>query len=259
MFTTKNGDRILGAKMKVSKGTIILTPYLKFETEDNIKYDKNDKASWTAKAIQVGSQFFSNLVEIDNVLNKIDTKTPKPDWVKNERYVLIEAEQTKQLITENIKKCEKIQEENLKLNSVLEEQESIKDLLFETGKALEQAVTKSLKILGFKAENFDDGDLELDQIIVSPEGHRLIGECEGKDSKDIDVSKFRQLLDGLNADFERDEVNEKASGVLFGNPQRLLDPTQRTLDFTKNAGRALRGRALDLLKQQTCLTHVNIL
>ena len=62
----------------------------------------------------------------------------------------------------------------------------------------------------FKAENFDDGKLELDQVITSPEGVRFIGECEGKDNKQIDITKFRQLSDSLNEDFERENVNEKA-------------------------------------------------
>ncbi|MCD4724968.1 MAG: hypothetical protein K8R63_08995 [Bacteroidales bacterium] len=70
-------------------------------------------------------------------------------------------------------------------------------MLYETGKPLEQAVIKALKLLGYQAENFDDGILELDQIIISPENIRYIGECEGKDKKDIDVGKFRQLQDSL--------------------------------------------------------------
>ena len=46
--------------------------------------------------------------------------------------------------------------------------------------------SKALVILGYKAEIYDNGVLELDQIIVSPEGYRYIGECEGKNKKDID-------------------------------------------------------------------------
>jgi hypothetical protein len=86
----------------------------------------------------------------------------------------------------------------------------LQDLLFEQGKPLENAVTKALRILGFEAENYDDGELELDQVITNSEGHRYIGECEGKDNKDIDITKFRQLLESLNADFDREEVEEKA-------------------------------------------------
>ena len=148
--------------------------------------------------------------------------------------------------SEILKKQKEI--ENLKLK--LDEQESLKDLLFETGKPLENAVIKALKILNYQAENYDDGKLELDQIIYSPEGERFIGECEGKDNKDIDVSKFRQLLDGLNADFEKEEVNEKAVGLLFGNPQRLLNPSERTLTFTQKCMTGAKRENIGLIKTE---------
>ena len=128
-------------------------------------------------------------------------------------------------------------------------------LLYETGKLLENAVSKALKILGYlQAENYNDGKLELDQVIVSPEGDRFIGECEGKDSTAINVDKFRQLNDSLYEDFQREEVLEKANGIIFGNPQRLSEPNKRTLTFTEkcinNARREKVGLVLtmDLFK-----------
>ncbi|QKZ14192.1 hypothetical protein [Spirosoma sp. KUDC1026] len=105
-----------------------------------------------------------------------------------------------------------------------------------------------MKILGYSAEGFDDGRLELDQIIISPEGDRFIGECEGKDTKDIDVSKFRQLQDALNEDFAREEVSEKAYGILFGNPQRLTSPFERTLDFTDKCKRGAEREKIALIR-----------
>jgi hypothetical protein len=69
-------------------------------------------------------------------------------------------------------------------------------------------------------------------VTSSPEKNRYIGETEGKDNKDINVTKFRQLVDALNADFARVEVKEKAFGILFGNAERLKEPEKRKLDFT---------------------------
>lgn len=120
--------------------------------------------------------------------------------------------------------------------------------MYESGKPLENAVIKALKILGYSAENYDDGKLELDQVIISPEGDRFIGECEGKDNKDIDITKFRQLQDGLNADFEREEVSEKAYDLLIGNPQRMIDPNLRTLDFTEKCQSAAKREQMGLIK-----------
>lgn len=231
LFTTKNGDRILGAMGKINKGHLVLIPNLSFEKSGYTIQTKNGE-NWTKKAKQKGSQFTAAIVEIDKVLNKAESKTPKPAWVSNSEFNLIKAEQTSKIIQSNIEECNRLVAENETLINVLEEQESLKDLLFETGTQLERAVIKALIIVGYKAENYDDGTLELDQIILSPEGERMVGECEGKDSKDIDVSKFRQLLDGLNADFEKEDVVERASGLLFGNPQRLIAPSERSLTFT---------------------------
>lgn len=233
-FTTKNKDRILGASLKLGNGFVVLIPNITFEIDSFVKYNsKTDKSTWTSEALKKGTIFINCLAEIDKTIRKSEEKTPKPSWVNNIDYNLSEAIKTEQLIKKKKDEIEKRKKEIEELNLLLEEQSSIKDLLFESGKSLEAAVIKALHILGYNAENYDDGVLELDQIIVSPEGERFIGECEGKDNKDIDVSKFRQLLDGLNADFEKDNVTEKAFGLLFGNPQRLILPSERTLSFTQ--------------------------
>ena len=68
--------------------------------------------------------------------------------------------------------------------------------------------------------------------------------------KDIDVSKFRQLLDGLNADFEKENVEDKAFGLLFGNPQRLTNPQERTLSFTKKCVTGAKRENIGLIKTE---------
>lgn len=233
-FTTKKKDRILGATLKVKEGKLIFLPNLNFSIPEHSEYNEiTNQELWTKEAITKGKIFVQSIIEIEKALTQNNQKSPKPNWIYEKQYELLESNNTKKIIEKNNAEIAKRQKENENLNLVLEEQESLKDLLFETGKPLEDAVTFALKILGYNAENFDDGELELDQIINSPEGNRYIGECEGKENKDIDVSKFRQLLDGLNADFEKETVEEKAFGLLFGNPQRLVEPSKRNLDFTK--------------------------
>lgn len=249
LFTTKNGDRILGTVFKIKDGYVIFLPNLNFNDQSFSFYDKEkDKEYWTEEALKRGKIFINSLVAIDKSLRSVKAKTPKPEWLENEEYSIEKAIETRRLIRKIEKEIAKKTKELKELNSVLEEQESLKDLLFETGKPLELAVLKALTILGYKAENYDDGDLELDQIILSPEGFRFIGECEGKDNKDIDVSKFRQLLDGLNADFEKESVTEKAFGLLFGNPQRLIPPNERTLDFTLKCKSGAQREKIGLIK-----------
>jgi hypothetical protein len=249
LFTTKNKDRILGASLQINKGNVIFVPDISFKDLKLRKYnEKTEKSLWTPEAIKVGKMFINSIVEIDKVLRKSMEKSPKPNWLQNESFILQESEKIAELINTNKSEILRRQKEIEKLELGLEENESLKDLLFETGKPLEQAVIKALKILGYKAENYNDGTLELDQIILSPEGERFIGECEGKDTKDIDVSKFRQLLDGLNADFEKETVQEKAFGLLFGNPQRVMDPAERTLSFTIKCVTGAKREKFGLIK-----------
>lgn len=250
-FTTKNRDRVLGSTLKIKNGYVIFVPYLNLNISDFSDYDeKTDDEYWNNKGIKAGKIFINNLVAIDTALRNIQEKTPKPDWTNSDKYKLTSSEKTFDLIQKNNKEIEKREKQNSNLQRVLEEQESLKDLLYETGKPLEKAVIKALNILGYKAENYDDGELELDQIITSPENNRFIGECEGKDNKDIDVSKFRQLLDALAADFEKQDVDEKAFGLLFGNPQRLLEPTERTLSFTKKCQTGAAREKIGLIKTE---------
>jgi len=101
-----------------------------------------------------------------------------------------------------------------------------RDLLFENGKPLERAIIQSLEILGFEAKPFDNGKSEFDVVFESKEG-RLIGEAEGKDNKPVNIDKLRQLQMNIHEDFQRDEVLTPAKGVLFGNPFRLLPPSER--------------------------------
>ncbi|MDQ3192219.1 MAG: hypothetical protein M3Q58_11565 [Bacteroidota bacterium] len=249
IFTTKSDDRILGASLKIKKGFVIFLPKISFYVDKFKKYDpKKDAHFWTEDAIKQGEIFINCIVKIDKSLKEQSSKTPKPNWINAEGFELSTTTNTRAKIAKTKKEIEKHNNELINLNKILEEQESLKDLLFETGKPLEIAVNKALRIIGYEAENYDDGELELDQIIFSPEGDRFIGECEGKDNKDIDITKFRQLLDGLNADYEKENVDEKASGLLFGNPQRLLNPTERSLDFTIKCKSGANREKIGLIK-----------
>jgi hypothetical protein len=108
---------------------------------------------------------------------------------------------------------------------------SLRWLLFEQGKPLENAILEAMKLMGFDGTSFSDGESEFDGIFVGPEG-RCLGEAEGKDNKAINIDKFSQLERNLQEDFARDEVKEHAKGILFGNAFRLLPVGDRTEFFT---------------------------
>lgn len=252
VFTGKDKSKILGAIYKSGSGYLVTLPILTFNEKDftEIKEDEDGEKReyWNKKGLAFGNSFVKYLLEIDKSLASESEKTPTPDWASNEQYLGKKEKSIYDSINSNIEKIEKIQLKNEKLKIELEEEKKLKDLLFEQGKPLENAVIKALKILGYKAENYDDGNLEMDQVIISPENNRYIGENEGKDNKDINITKFRQLVDALNADFAREEVKEKAFGILFGNAERLKKPENRKLDFTAKCKSGAEREKIALVK-----------
>lgn len=245
LLTTKNGRENVSGIINYAKGNIIFLPNIDF---DSLTTEKNGKEVWTTEAIKLGKNFLNFIVELDNQILDNQEKSVKPEWLLNEIYKLeIEKELLKKTET-NTKKIANLLKENELLRLKIEDETVVKGLLYETGKPLEIALIKALELLGYSAENYTDARLELDAVILSPEGDRYIGECEGKDSKDVDISKFRQLNDSLAEDFEREEVIEKAKGIIFGNPQRLLDISERKLDFTLKCKNGAEREKIGLIR-----------
>lgn len=252
VFTGKDKSKILGAIYKVGPGHLVTLPTLTFNEKDftTILNDENGKEveCWSDEAIAFGEHFEKCLLDIDKKLAVISEKTPSPEWVSSNQFLGNREKGIIDSIENNDAEILRIKKENERLAVELREERQLKDLLFEQGKPLEKAVIKALTKLGYKAENYDDGELEIDQIITSPEMNRYIGECEGKDNKDINITKFRQLQDALNADFARDEVTEKAHGILFGNAERLIEPVERKLDFTAKCKKGAEREKIALVR-----------
>lgn len=216
IFNNRTNDKALGITQNVGTkgGYVIYLPYINFTPEDHGSIKK----------------FIQCIIAINKRNKDIEGKTPPPEWAESPLFNLEEAEQTKTEIKVNINKIKKLEQENELLSEKLEEQEILKGLLYETGTPLEKSVRKALRILGYQAEGFNNGELEIDQVIISPEGYRFIGECEGKETKPITIEKLNQLLRAIQDDYARDDIklDEKAYGLLIGNPFRLVNPQERT-------------------------------
>jgi len=246
VFKTYAGNKVLGGYKKVLNGNLIFLPYLDFE-DDKYTIEKDDNILWTDEAVNLGQKLANCILKIDNDLLLSSGRTPTPDWMNIDKYRLIkEIEIRKQIKTKN-NEISKLNKELSSLFDQLEKENELKALLYESGKPLENAVISALRILGYSAENYNDGTLELDQIILSPEGQRFIGECEGKDNRAIDITKLRQLSDAINEDFERDEVEDEAFGLLFGNPFRLTKLEERDEPFTTKCLQAAKRRNIGLI------------
>lgn len=232
-LTNKNGNSVVGGILQVDDlpGKLILIPKLYFS--EMVDYDEeNEEDVWTKDAQVYTKKIVQQLIAIDDALQLNVQRTPKPDWIDN-----VELPEQVRLIDGKIRNDEsEIEQIELQIEKLkIEKQnfESYTALLFENGELLEQAIESSLELMGYQSENFQDGDLEIDHIIVGPSGIRMIGESEGKDSSAIDIKKFRQLESNIGEDFEREEVEAPAKGVLFGNGYRLKKPKDRDDQFTK--------------------------
>ena len=245
IFTTKDGKGTLGKIQKVEEypGHMVLLPY--FDLSELTETREDGEKYWTKEALGAATVLLKQVKAIDKVLRKESLTTPPPSWISDIKRP--------KLLSAFDKKMQKAQEEineavRAKVRLLREkiEVEEFQNLLFETGTVLEAAIERSLRLFGYEVSNFRKGDLEIDHMIISPKGARFIGEAEGKDTSAVDVSKFRQLETNIGEDFEREDVDEAATGMLFGNGYRLSEPKDRGVQFTekclKNAKR--RGTIL---------------
>lgn len=260
IFTGSDTTKILGLNVNYGAGNFVALPYIEYDFDKftETEKSKNSKGSadrddennkvWTKSAIKFGSDMLDLLISIDDALKKDSKQSSKPLWANNEKY-RVEKELT--ILNEmknNDNSIRDLTDKNIQLESELQEAGRIDKLLYEQGKPLEDAISLALEVLGFSTENYNDGNLEIDHVINSPEGIRCIGEAEGKDSKDINIDKMRQLLDSLTEDSLRDDVDEKAIGILFGNAQRLVDPSSRTMDFTEKCKKTAKRENIALVR-----------
>jgi len=244
VLTTKTGDKVVGAIIKGAKGMMVLLPPLHYDPEP--LFTKSGK-NWNAKGIAFGKRLSSILVEIDKAARSGRESTPPPEWTKAADYRLKNELETEVRIRAVSTEIGKLQETKSELLERLECEGGLRRLLYERGGQLEEAVLDALRILGFTAERFKESESEFDAVFISEEG-RFLGEVEGKDNKAINIDKLSQLERNIHEDYARDSVVDFAKGVLFGNPQRLLRPDERTESFTEKCISGARRLRVALVK-----------
>lgn len=235
LIVTKSGDKTVGAMMTNEKGGVmLLLPPINLPKDFTGIHTDGKTSIWTEKAIQFGKLLLNQIIAIDKSLKHSTQETPMPEWISEAQFQLDIEQKYLSEIEKFQNQLISIQEKIEAKRSELEKHTLSKKLLYENGKPLEYALIEALETIGFKAENYDDGKSEFDIVFESAEG-RFIGEAEGKDNSAIAITKFRQLESNIHEDFERDEINEHAKGVLFGNPFRLIHPNMRKEFFTQKA------------------------
>ncbi len=228
---TKSGDKPVGAiyKSKESYGALILLPDIDFYDKSFLKV--SEEYDWNKEAFSFASRLLKSILAIDKSLKNIGETTPEPSWVKNSKYELSEEKILKSNLLKLEDRLEQVLAQKETLLEELKNTGKLRNLLFEKGKLLEYAIIAALNILGFKTSQYRDGESQFDVVFESDEG-RLIGEAEGKDNRPINIDKLRQLEMNIYEDLERDEIDEPAKAVLFGNGYRLSKIDERSDPFT---------------------------
>ena len=232
LLKSRAGDRTLGAAIHGKHGALLFLPPLRYDTDMFVRYDGRSKKSfWTDEALNFGKRLVAALAALADVLKRSTQATPAPMWTIDSKYRLAEEAEIESTISACAKQIAEKQTRKAALETQLQEAGNLRRLLFEQGRPLESAILEALRLFGFHADPFTNGESEFDAVFVGPEG-RCLGEAEGKDNKPINVDKFSQLERNIQEDFAREEVTDYAKGVLFGNAFRLLPLTERGNFFT---------------------------
>jgi hypothetical protein len=245
LLHTQAGARVVGASVLKGPGALLLLPPLRYDYKTFVRKRQDGREEWTKDALGYGKRLAAALAGIAAALRSDVDVTPPPTWASAESYRLDEEALIEAAILDRTRLLAELQTERQELKRKLADASDLRDLLYETGKPLERAILKALRLMGFLAEAFVDGKSEFDAVFTSAEG-RFLGEAEGRDNRPLSIDKFSQLERNLAENFARDEVTEHAKGVLFGNGYRLTRPEDRPEEFTEKcvAGARRLGVAL---------------
>ena len=242
------GSRVVGA-MKRSKdgGAILFLPPVDFDKTEFVEEDDDGHYVWTEDGLQAGKRFVAAISSLAEAISENRTITPPPDWTFGDQYRLPSEGHLETKIIQISEELTRLKETKDTLQQELAITGRPRQLLFEKGTPLEDAILESLKLMGFEADGFNDGESEFDAVFSAREG-RFIGEAEGRDSKAIGIVKFSQLERNLHEDFSRDEVDKITKGVLFGNGYRLVVPDERSDIFTEKCLTAAKRTGIALVR-----------
>ena len=219
LLTTRNPNHVVSALVEyVGHGNLVLIPA--------VDPRKRERLSVPTELHRLAHL----LLQVHEQL-KSGAGTPPPDWVQATRYETTEQRRLRGEYLQAQAAEVEARKQQQQLQASLEDASVLQGLLFAQGRPLQDAVIRGLKVMGIEAEGFADGESEFDAVFTI-DGQRMLGEAEGRDSKAIAIDKITQLERNVAEDFARDGVEEYAHGVLFGNPQRLVAPGDRTETFT---------------------------
>lgn len=256
VVVTSSGDKTVGSVLIGEKGAFVALPSLELPKE--FTHQREGKTYWTETAVQFGKQVVTAVVELDHALKQREKVTPMPEWAKGAALELPSEAIVQGQIDAVSHQIVALRARQQELAVEKAKAALPKNLLFETGAPLENAVLDALQTFGFEAKHYKDADSEFDVVFSSEEG-RFIGEVEGKDSSAINIQKLQQLERNIQEDFAKEHTNEYARGVLFGNAHRLIKPADRKEDFTPKVLSAAQRSGIALVRTSDLFPAVRYL
>jgi hypothetical protein len=231
ILATKGREKVVGCIARSNGGgALVLLPPLRWD-ETSFTYTRGEGTYWNKEAVVFGKRLVSALVEAAEAVRRSDVRSPEPEWASAQEYETPLERVLRAELAQIDSQMISIAKARTAKQAELDEASVLRWLLYETGKPLEIAILKALRLIGFSAEPFKDGESEFDAVFVAPE-RQCLGEAEGKDNKAINVDKISQLARNLEEDFAREGVTEYAKGVLFGNAFRIQPIAERGDFFT---------------------------
>ena len=230
LLTTTNPEQIVSAYVPYKGGGhLVLLPALSLRDPDrpNERGIKNPETSvFRLNCIH----FVQQLLGVDSELRG-KSSSPPPDWASDSRYETPAQHQLRDQLRDAQEAEEEARRSREELEASLDDASLLRSLLFAQGRQLEDAILRALKTMGVEADRFEEDGSEFDAVF-SIDGQRILGEAERRDRAAISIDKITQLERNVAEDFAREKVSEHAHGVLFGNPERLVAPDERTKTFT---------------------------
>jgi hypothetical protein len=247
LLGTKNREKVVGGLVQSKKGgALVLLPPVKWD-ETALTYTKGESTFWRKEATVLGQRLVAAFVGASQALLKEGKRTPVPEWATAPAYSLPIEDRARAEVAKVDREIANLAEGRKELERGVEEAAELRALLYEAGKPLEGAVLRALRLMGFAAGPYREGQSEFDAVFTSPEG-RFLGEVEGKDSKAVNIDKMSQLERNLQEDFAREGVTDYAKGVLFGNAFRLSPPSERGEAFTQKCVTAAERLGVALVR-----------
>ncbi|MCY4108595.1 MAG: hypothetical protein OXG11_06165 [Chloroflexi bacterium] len=242
LLTTKNPNHVVsGVVSYQGGGHLVLLPAI------NLRDSKGVNRGGSAYRLN-SIEFVRRLLEVNAQLSGGPT-SPPPDWAQAGKYETAGQHKLREELLKVQEAEAQARRQREELLAALEDGSVLQGLLFAQGRLLEDAVVCGLKLMGVEAVRIAEGESEFDAVFTI-DGRRMLGEAEGRDSAAIAIDKITQLERNIAEDFARGDVVEHAHGVLFGNPQRLVDPEERTRTFTEKCMSSAKRNGFALV-----LTH----